>query len=150
MENLIILILTLLVAYFVGTKIIEKKHYRSILERERKFLSLPAVTAKTIIAEGRAIQDARLVTGSVVVSIDYFKQFLGGLRNIFGGEVGAFETILDRARREAILRMKETAEGADIIISMRLETSTIGGGEQGKSIGCSEVIAYGTAITFKK
>ena len=89
-----------------------------------------------------------MVYGSAVISIDYFKRFLGGLRNIFGGELSSFETVLDRARREAILRMKEMAGNAGIIINTRVETSTIGTTSK-KGIGCSEVLAYGTALTFE-
>jgi uncharacterized protein YbjQ (UPF0145 family) len=88
-----------------------------------------------------------MVYGHVVISIDYFKRFLAGLRNIFGGEVSSYETILDRARREAILRMKEAAKEADIIINLRIETSTIAKSSKNQ-VGCSEVLAYGTAITF--
>ncbi|MCQ9205417.1 MAG: YbjQ family protein [Omnitrophica bacterium] len=147
MIDLIIFIITLSVTYFIGTTVIEKKHYRSIIERERKFLQLPAVTTQDIL--DREIQSACMVCGSVVISIDYFKKFLAGLKNIFGGELSSFETVLDRSRREAILRMKETAKGAQIIINTRIETSTIGKSDQRKSVGCSEVLAYGTAIIYK-
>ena len=150
MVNLIIFIITLGVTYLIGTTIIEKKHYRSIKQRERKFLGLPAITAKNVLDENREIKSTQMVCANVVISIDYFKRFLAGLKNIFGGEISSYETILDRARREAILRMKETAGGANIIINMRIETSTIGRSNQGKSTGCSEVLAYGTAITYKK
>lgn len=149
MINLIIFIITLGVTYFIGTIVIEKKHYRSIIERERKFLQLPAVTTQDMLDKDREIQSACLVCGSVVISIDYFKKFLAGLKNIFGGELTSFETVLDRARREAILRMKETAKDAHIIINTRIETSTIGKNDQRKSVGCSEVLAYGTAIIYK-
>lgn len=146
--DLLIFIITLSAAYLIGTKVIEKKHYQSIKERERKFLTLPAITAKNVLEPNQKIQSAQLISGSVVISIDNFKKFLAGLRNIFGGEIHSYETILDRARREAVLRMKENAPNADIIINMRLETSTIGRTNRNKSIGCSEILAYGTAITF--
>jgi len=147
--DLLIFILTLGATYFIGTAIIEKKHYRSIKKRERKFLLLPAVTAKNIIDKGQVIKKSKLVYGNAVISIDHFKKFLAGLKNIFGGEVSAYETILDRARREAILRMKESTPEADIIINTRIETSTIGKSRKGDT-GCSEALAYGTAITFEE
>jgi len=150
MIDLVIFIIILVSTYFIGTTIIEKKHYHTIKERERKFLRLPVVTAKRIVDENKKIQSAHLVAGNVVVSIDYFKRFLGGLRNIFGGEVRSYEPVIDRARREAILRMKEQAPHADIIINMRIERSNIGGSGKKNSIGCSEVLAYGTAITYQK
>ena len=67
------------------------------------------------------IENAELVTGSVVISVDYFKRFVSFLRDIFGGRVGAYESLIDRARREAILRMKENAKGADIILNLKLK-----------------------------
>ena len=69
------------------------------------------------------------------------------LRNILGGRVVAYESLLDRGRREALLRVKEQAIawGATEILNVRYETSTIGGNNQ-KGIAAIEVIAYGTAI----
>jgi uncharacterized protein YbjQ (UPF0145 family) len=61
--------------------------------------------------------------------------------------------LVDRARREAILRMKQQARnlGAGMIINMRLETSTIGrSANKKKRIGSIEAIAYGTAIVKKR
>jgi uncharacterized protein YbjQ (UPF0145 family) len=87
----------------------------------------------------------------VVVSIDYFKRLLAILRNIFGGRVSAYESLVDRARREAILRMKESANksGADIVVNMRLETATIGyNANQKRHVGSIEAIDYGTAIIY--
>ena len=43
--------------------------------------------------------------------------------------------------------MKESVPGAHVYLNTRLETSTISNG-QGKSVGCVEVLAYSTAITF--
>ena len=149
MGDLIIFALTLGATYFIGTTLIEKKHYRSIKEREKKFLMLPAVTAKNVLESTKKITDSHLVSGNVVISIDFFKKFLAGLRNIFGGEVRSYETVLDRARREAILRMKESALGSNIIINMRIETSNIGRSNKNNSLGCSEVLAWGTAITYE-
>jgi uncharacterized protein YbjQ (UPF0145 family) len=148
--ELIILLILIGVGFGAGT-IAEKKHYRSIEEREGKFLRLPAVTAKNMLTQDSEIQKAEIVQGSVVISIDYFKRLLASLRNFFGGQVKSYETLVDRARREATLRMKEQAPGADIILNTRIETSTIGGSaNRRKSIGSIEAIAYGTAVTYRK
>jgi uncharacterized protein YbjQ (UPF0145 family) len=150
MEQLIIFLTLIALGYSVGT-ITEKSHYRSIRKREREFLNLPAISMKNSFKPDSEIQDAQLVTGIAVVSLDYFKRFLAGLRNIFGGEVKSYETLIDRGRREAILRMKEMAKGADAILNIRIETSTIGRIRNNKnSVGCIEVMAYGTAITLRK
>ena len=133
------------IAMIVGS-ILEKKHFQSIKAREEKFFSIATLNTKEI-PDDQPIHDARMVTGSVVVSIDYFKRFLASLRNIFGGEVKAYCSLLDRGRREAILRMKEDFPDADMIINFRVETSSISKGGK-KSLGSTEVMAYGTAIKF--
>jgi uncharacterized protein YbjQ (UPF0145 family) len=150
MENLIILVCLIALGYFAG-HIAEKRHYESIKKRESDFINLPAVTfAKNAAPEGE-IDSCMLVHGSVVVSIDYFKRILAALRNVFGGEVAAYESLVDRARREAILRMKEMSREADIIVNVRIETSSIGkSANRNKSLGSVEAIAYGTAISLKK
>ncbi len=150
MEQLILLISLIVIGYIAGT-LAESRHYRSIETRERGLLNLPAVTLKNAWEQDTDIEKAELVQGSVVISLDYFKRVLAGLRNIFGGEIGAYETLVDRARREAVLRMKEGSRGADIIVNVRIETSAIGKtAENRNTIGSIEAIAYGTAVTLRK
>lgn len=132
-----------IIAMVVGS-ILEKKHFKSIEEREEQYFSLPTLNTREFPSD-IPIRDARLVTGSIVVSIDYFKRFLASLRNIFGGEVKSYCSLLDRGRREAILRMKEQYPDADMIVNFRVETSSISKGKK-KSLGSTEVLAYGTAI----
>ena len=82
-----------------------------------------------------------------MISVDYFKHISAALRNLIGGRVIAYEALMDRARREAILRMKTDAKekGASQIFNVKLETSSIskGGANQ---IGSVEVFAYGTGL----
>tara|TARA_Y100001934_G_C12303925_1_gene751413 strand:- start:612 stop:893 length:282 start_codon:yes stop_codon:yes gene_type:complete len=87
--------------------------------------------------------------GSVVISLDYFKRFLAGLRSLVGGRVGSYESLLDRARRESLLRMKEVAikGGYDAVINVRFETSRLASsGQNGSGTAGVELMAYGTAI----
>ncbi|BCS98836.1 metal-binding protein [Desulfoluna limicola] len=147
--GLLMLIVLVALGYTAGS-LAEKSHYRSIVKRENELLTLPAVTLKKFQADDE-IRGTMMVSGSVVISIDYFKRFLARLRNIFGGRVKSYETLVDRARREAILRMKESAPGADIIVNIRMETSTIGNSaNKKKMIGSVETLAYGTAIWLRK
>lgn len=145
MENLIIFLCLIALGYTAGT-ILEKRHYRSIVSREELLLDLPAVTLKSVGYPERQIRSAHMVWGSAVISIDYFKRMLAGLRNIFGGTVKSYESLLDRARREAMLRMKAMAPEAAIIVNVRIETSSIGKNAHKKSVGSIEAFAYGTAI----
>lgn len=149
--DLFLFLFLLCLGYGAGTWV-EKRHYASIVRRESQLLGLPVVTGSEVFAN-RAIEGARLVTGSVVISIDYFKRLLAILRNIFGGPVKSYESLIDRARREAILRMKEAAhtQGADIVVNLRLETAAIGrSANQKRQIGSVEAIAYGTALRYRK
>jgi uncharacterized protein YbjQ (UPF0145 family) len=88
-----------------------------------------------------------LVSGNVVISVDYFKTIVAGLRNLVGGNISAYESLLDRARREAILRMQQQAAELDAraVINMKFETSRISG-NAGSAVGAVEVLAYGTAL----
>jgi len=131
------------IGYFVGTQV-EKKHYQEIIAREADTMKLPAVTGQDYLEDNAQITEARMVYGSVVISTDYFRLIVAGLRNLLGGEVSAYETLLDRGRREAVLRMKENAIGADIILNMRIESCQI------SQMGTVEVFAYGTAVYYKK
>lgn len=143
------LFLTLMtMGYFVG-RATENRHYKSILLREKASIRLPTVTGN-LLPEEDQIAKSFLVSGSCVVSVDYFKRILAGLRNIMGGRVTAYETLIDRARREAILRMKYEAIGSHIIVNTRVETASVFSSTNQNGIGSVEVFAYGTAIKLKR
>ncbi len=146
MVDIIFILTPILLGYIFGS-IAEKNHYKSIQEREKKFMRLPTISLKTPLNPDN-ITRSRLVVGNVVISVDYFKRVLAGLKNIFGGNVTSYETLVDRARREAILRLKEDAKGASEIINLKLETSSINKSAKG-TIGSIEIFAYGTAIYRK-
>lgn len=149
--DLFIFVSLLVLGYSCGT-IAEKRHYKSIIHREKALVKLMVVTAEGRFADG-AVKESFLVNGNTVVSNDYFKRLLAILRNIFGGRVKAYESLIDRARREAILRMKEEAQkqGAHMIINLRLETSTIGrSANKKKKVGSIEALAYGTAVVMNR
>ena len=148
MESLIIVIVLIVIGYIAGNWA-ESRHYRSIEEREKALLAIPAMASQRGHVSEEQIESALLVHGSAVISVDYFKRILAGLKNIVGGRVSSYETLLDRARREAILRMKEMAPDADLIVNVRIETATIGRGRGNKGTACVEALAYGTAIKAK-
>jgi uncharacterized protein YbjQ (UPF0145 family) len=149
--DLVIFLFLTGLGYTAGS-IAERRHYRSISRREAELLHLPVVTFKNPYPE-ESVRSGVMMMGSVVISIDYFKRLLAILRNIFGGRVTSYETLVDRARREAILRLKEAArqKGCDMVVNLRLETSTIGQSANSRnSVGCVEVLAYGTAIALRR
>ncbi|MFK7733426.1 MAG: YbjQ family protein, partial [Pseudomonadales bacterium] len=124
----------------------ESKHYRSIVEREDALRHVVVLSERFPPATKTAC-DTTLVTGSVVVSVDYFKTVVAALRNLVGGNISAYESLIDRARREALLRMQAQADamGSAMIINVKFETSRVSGNAD-KSIGSVEVLAYGTAL----
>ena len=138
----------LVLAYFTGTTL-ERRHYASIRERELRWRSLPAITFRSVPPSWQ-VTECGLLAGSVVISVDYFKRFLSGLRVIVGGRVKAYETLLDRARREALLRLKEDAvkQGCHAVINVRLETSRIANSRNSESVAGLEVLAFGTGLTL--
>lgn len=138
-------VLPVVLGYVFG-RATEASHFRSIIARENTLLHLPATSMKAPVAP-TPVERAELVYGSVVISVDYFKRALAALRSFVGGRVAAHESLLDRARREAVLRMKESCPNAHEIVNLRLETSAISTSSTG-SVASVEVVAYGTAIYF--
>jgi len=138
--------ITLLALGYTFGRRAERKHYQSITEREDAFRDI-VVTSERLPAPAFLSHHTQLVTGSVVISVDYFKVVVAGLRSLVGGRIRTYESLLDRARREAILRMQAEARAlnANYIINMKFETSRISG-NAGKGIGSVEVLAYGTAL----
>ncbi len=142
-------LLVFIVAYFIGNAL-EKMHYRDIRAREEKMHGFPVITFATLPSDWR-VGSADLVSGSVVVSLDYFKRIIAGLRGIIGGRVKTYEPLLDRARREAVLRMIEDAKarGYDAVVNVRLETSRLASAQRdGQGIAGVEMLAFGTAVTL--
>ena len=142
----LILFLTLLTLGNVVGQWKEKRHYESIRAREKQYAKV-LTFATRYPPDVNTPQDCLLVSGSVVVASDYFKQIVAGLKTLFGGRLTSYETLLDRARREAVLRLKQEAlqKGSTLVINIKFETTNIGGGnEQGMPI--VQVIAYGTAL----
>jgi uncharacterized protein YbjQ (UPF0145 family) len=147
--NILIFLALIAVGYVAGT-IAEKNHYASIKRREEHMRAQPVVSFEEMETPANMrVKKSRLVTGSAVISTDYFKRFLASLRFLVGGRVKSYESLLDRARREAIIRMKRKAGGAEIILGLRIETSNIGSTRgNNKGLTSVEAFAYGTAVWF--
>lgn len=141
-------VLLIVIGRLVGSTL-ERRHYQDIVEREARFRAQPTFSDKLLHAPG-PIRSASLALGSVVISVDHFKRFLSGFRMIFGGEVRSYSSLIERARREALLRMKESQPDADAYINTRLETSTIASSTGNEGMGTVEVLAYATAVQYDR
>lgn len=149
MEDILFLLIILGITYTTGS-IIEKKHFENIKKRERALIKKPIISfgAKTWNTN-KKIKKIELVSGECVISGDYFKNFVASLKNLFGGRLTTFESVLDRGRREAILRMREKAIGAHYIINTRIESIMINDNYTKESVPQCAIIAYGTAVTYE-
>ncbi len=82
-----------------------------------------------------------LVRGSTVRAKHVGTDIVASLKNLVGGEVRGYSSLMAGAREQAVDRMIAEARemGADAIVGLRMETSSI-------AKGASELLAYGTAV----
>ena len=140
----------LFTTWFVGD-LLERRHLASLERRELRARNFPATTCESL--PGFDASEAALVTGSIVVSPDYFRRFAAAIRNFFGGSLPGFERTLERGRREAILRMKETAHAAGYraVVNVRLETARLASSTRhGEGTTGVEMLAIGTALRARR
>ncbi|WP_133127878.1 YbjQ family protein [Legionella nagasakiensis] len=103
-------------------------------------MSIPVTTSDII--EGHPVkQYLGVVRGIVVRSPTIAQGFMGGLKSIVGGKIGAYTQMCEHAREEAHQLMLTHAQelGANAVIAMRYDTGELG------QIG-TEVLCYGTAV----
>lgn len=143
--DVLVFVALFLLGFFAG-RWNERRHYASLRRRERELAGV-LVFSNRFPPHGTGRVATRLVAGSAVISDDYFKNVLAGLYSFFGGRVRSYESLIDRARREAVLRMKAEARGhgAALIINAKFQTFAIGGRNQ-NSVKGVEILAYGTAL----
>lgn len=92
---------------------------------------------------GKNLKMLGLVKGSTIQSKNIGSDIGQSFKQLIGGELKAYNEMMNEAREIATNRMIEEAEalGADAIVNIRFATSAIMG-------GAAEVIAYGTAVNF--
>ncbi len=122
---------------------IERRHLARLETREADLQDIP-VTQTPAIPPGLGACDSTLLVVSVVLSRGGFRMLLVTFRKLLGGRIPGFTLLLERARREALVRLKAAARerGALAVINLRLETTRI----SGKGMPVVEVVAYGTAL----
>lgn len=86
-----------------------------------------------------------MVKGSTIRARHVGRDFMAGIRNLIGGEVTEYTTLLAQSREEAVIRMVGRAEdlGANAVVGTRFMTSMVMG-------GAAEMLAYGTAVIVKE
>ena len=85
-----------------------------------------------------------IVKGSTIRAKHIGKDIMAGFRNIAGGEITEYTTMMAEAREEATKRMVDdaTSQGANAIIGMRFATSMV-------MQNAAEVLAYGTGVVLE-
>ncbi|RZF52176.1 YbjQ family protein [Acinetobacter halotolerans] len=142
MDGLIFQIVIFLILFSVGWgfgRYNEQKHLRELDEKERLLADIQLDSRRFASSE----YAGHLISSNVVISHDYFKFILASIKNILGGRLISYESVVERARREAIVRLKQQARsmGGNQILGVRLSTT-----EMGMQGGMVEVFAYGTVI----
>lgn len=99
------------------------------------------VTTGNEIAGHVIVSYLGIVRGIVVRSPSISQGFLGGLKQLVGGNIESYAEVCEAAREEAYRRMVEHARerSADAVIGMRYDATEFGQ-------GATEVLAYGTAV----
>lgn len=102
------------------------------------------VTNIELIPGKRIVKHLGLVQGSSVRAKHVGRDFMAGLKNIFGGELKGYTELLQESRQEAVDRMIEQARavGANAVLNVRFSTSSI-------AAGAAELFAYGTAVVLE-
>jgi uncharacterized protein YbjQ (UPF0145 family) len=101
------------------------------------------ILVNTDYISGKNLEMLGLVKGSTIQSKNVGKDITQGFKTLVGGELKAYNEMMNEARALATKRMVEEAEelGADAVVNIRYSSSAI-------MQGAAEVIAYGTAVKF--
>ena len=136
----------IILAWFTG-RAVERRHFRNLAQREEQLAHMIVSDLKCFPMGAAKDKGAAMVQGQVVIATDYLKTFLAGFRKIFGGELHSYESLMERARREAVLRMMEEAgdQGFDAVCNLRMGFADIGAMSGRKGSVMVAVFAYGTA-----
>ena len=103
------------------------------------------ILVNTDYISGKELEMLGLVKGSTIQSKNFGKDITQALKTLVGGELKAYNEMMNEARALATKRMVTEAEnlGADAIVNIRYASSAV-------VQGAAEVIAYGTAVRFRQ
>ena len=101
------------------------------------------ILVNTDYITGKECEMLGLVCGSTIQTKNIGRDITQSFKTLVGGELKAYNDMMNKARALATKRMVEEAEakGADAVINIRYSSSSI-------MQGAAEVVAYGTAVKF--
>ena len=102
------------------------------------------ILVNTDYISGKELEMLGLVKGSTIQSKHIGRDITQSFKTIVGGELKAYNEMMNEARALATKRMVAEAEGlgADAVINIRYASAAV-------MQGAAEVMAYGTAVKFK-
>ncbi|MDK2780124.1 MAG: hypothetical protein PWP61_421 [Trichococcus sp.] len=102
------------------------------------------ILVNTDYITGKEFEMLGLVKGSTIQSKNIGRDISQGLKTLIGGELKAYNEMMNEARAIATKRMVDEATtlGADAVVNIRYASSAI-------MQGAAEVIVYGTAVKFR-
>ena len=101
------------------------------------------ILVNTDYISGKELETLGLVKGSTIQSKHIGNDITQSFKTLVGGELKAYNDMMNDARALATKRMVEEAEalGADGVVNIRYASSAV-------MQGAAEVIVYGTAVKF--
>lgn len=102
------------------------------------------ILVNTDYITGKELEMLGLVKGSTIQSKNIGRDISQSFKTLVGGELKAYNDMMNEARALATKRMTAEAEalGADAVVNVRYASSAV-------VQGAAEVIAYGTAVKFR-
>ena len=102
------------------------------------------LTTTDTIPNKKVVQILGIARGSTVRTRNVGRDIFASFKHLIGGEISEYTRLQAQSREQAIQRMIKDAEslGANGVINVRMTTSMI-------MQGCSEILAYGTAVTIE-
>jgi uncharacterized protein YbjQ (UPF0145 family) len=149
--SLIVLVVLLAMGFGFG-RLAESRHLRALAEREAATRDVLVCDLKSFPQLAPDSPAPTLVVGEVVIASDYFKTWIMSLKKLVGGELGSFLTLVDRARREAVLRAVEQAksQGYNAVCNVRIVTADIGGAAKGGNKAAAMVTVMVSATAYRR
>ena len=101
------------------------------------------ILVNTDYITGKEFEMLGLMRGSTIQTKNIGKDITQSFKTLVGGELKAYNQMMNDARALATKRMVEEAEqlGADAVVNIRYASAAV-------MQGAAEVIAYGTAVKF--
>lgn len=102
------------------------------------------ILVNTDYIPGKEFEMLGLVKGSTIQSKNIGRDITQAFKTLVGGELKAYNEMMNEARALATKRMVEDAKalGADAIVNIRYASASV-------MSGAAEVLAYGTAVRFR-